>query len=356
MITLQDLITRAKEVRDERQTARNTATRVGQLLHDIILFFNDLISGFTEKINEVSRLNDLKQDKHDNNLETSDKTVVGAINDLNGRVNSVVANLEEGWNTVLLNRLYPVSWVFLGKPFCFTQAGFPVDFKIRNYANQIVGSSHAFDIYVDTPCRLHASTTPYGYITAEADHLILCYYYEGQDGIDLDTVTDISTPNWPLSSHTLGYGHIGNGTHSDTGLHAINDGNDLIAVFGGDNTSGGDGTTRYYESVYFNVKKMRELLPNQNIEITLYGTWWSQRLRGQIHIDVATYVGDNPVISVANKTILLSGVEKTFETQSETDCNVTATTHDTAGYKTAYTPCYRVILTQNNEIKIVQLS
>ena len=40
MVTLQNLITRAKEVCDERQAGKNTATRVGSLFYDMILFLN----------------------------------------------------------------------------------------------------------------------------------------------------------------------------------------------------------------------------------------------------------------------------------------------------------------------------
>jgi hypothetical protein len=97
MVTLQNLITRAHEVRDERQRGANTATRVGSLFYDIVLFFNDLISEKQDKgdealktkdktvtgaINELGQSVSKKQDKTDETLETEDKTVVGAINEL----------------------------------------------------------------------------------------------------------------------------------------------------------------------------------------------------------------------------------------------------------------------------------
>ena len=79
--TLQDLLTRSQEVRDERQTAKNTATRVGQLFYDIVLFFNSLISG--------------KQDKEDATLLTNDKTVTGAINEVLAAVGDGIKEITE---------------------------------------------------------------------------------------------------------------------------------------------------------------------------------------------------------------------------------------------------------------------
>ena len=68
METLQNLITRAKEVRDEAQTGRNTATRVGTLFYNIVLWLGELLGK--------------KQDKTDNMLETNSKEIVGAINEV----------------------------------------------------------------------------------------------------------------------------------------------------------------------------------------------------------------------------------------------------------------------------------
>jgi hypothetical protein len=117
-MTAQDLTTRAQEVRDEKRTGANTATRVGQLFYDIILFFNNLVSKkqniednsletenktVTGAINEVKQsvgnisIPDIsgKQDKQDDNLETTDQTVVGAINELHERFMNNWTDLQE---------------------------------------------------------------------------------------------------------------------------------------------------------------------------------------------------------------------------------------------------------------------
>ncbi len=67
-MTINDLVNRAKEVREEKLKEKNTATRVGSLFYDIILFLNGLISG--------------KQDKIDESLITNSKTIPDAINEI----------------------------------------------------------------------------------------------------------------------------------------------------------------------------------------------------------------------------------------------------------------------------------
>jgi hypothetical protein len=81
MATSQELITRAQGVRDETQTGKNTAQRVGSLFNDIILFFVGAIAG--------------KQDKQDSALETASKEVVPAINEVHGDIGNVSDALGE---------------------------------------------------------------------------------------------------------------------------------------------------------------------------------------------------------------------------------------------------------------------
>ncbi len=87
MPTLQELTTRAQGVRDEVQTKRNTAQRIGSLFVDIITFFSGLLSG--------------KQDKQDDALKTASKEIVPAINEvmdnislLKGNVSNALVELE----------------------------------------------------------------------------------------------------------------------------------------------------------------------------------------------------------------------------------------------------------------------
>ena len=81
MATSQDLITRAQGVRDETQTGKNTAQRVGSLFNDIILFFVGAVAG--------------KQDKQDNALETASKEVVPAINEVLGNISILWGNVSD---------------------------------------------------------------------------------------------------------------------------------------------------------------------------------------------------------------------------------------------------------------------
>ncbi|MCL2328430.1 MAG: hypothetical protein FWC39_07945 [Bacteroidetes bacterium] len=81
MATSQDLITRAQGVRDETQTGKNTAQRVGSLFNDIILFFVGAVAG--------------KQDKQDNALKTASKEVVPAINEVHGNISILWGNVND---------------------------------------------------------------------------------------------------------------------------------------------------------------------------------------------------------------------------------------------------------------------
>jgi hypothetical protein len=437
---VQNLANRAKQVRDETQTAQNTAHRVGSLFYDIIMFFSGAIAGKQDKqdntleteskeivpaINEVRQavedieipdisgkqnitdnslqtanktvpgainelqngisllqgnvsdvlgelendlrktitietnnrttaiatLDDQKQDKTDPNLQTDAKTVIAAINEVNGRLNSVIAELEAGWNTVVLGKLYPIWWVFLGKPFCFTAEGVPVDFRVRNMNTGILHDSHTFDIYVDVACTLHVATTPNDTISGVAiDHLILEYFYEGRDGRDLDTVTELSGAGLELPVNTLGYSHPS---------QIADSANNLIAQFGGDNTGGGTGgNERYYETVYLNVARLRELSPNDDVEIKLHGIWWGQKDNGFIHLGLQTYAGEEPEFTNVQNRLSITNLPNTFSSNGQIGCYINATgTGKASAYQTEYSHAFKIILKAGSDkIQIVQLS
>ena len=73
----------------------------------------------------------------DNKLETNSKVVSSAINEVNSKITNVIADLKSGWNTVKLEKLFPVSWVFVSKPYCYTSDGETVDFHIRNWNDNL---------------------------------------------------------------------------------------------------------------------------------------------------------------------------------------------------------------------------
>ncbi|MDR1729939.1 MAG: hypothetical protein LBR52_04685 [Prevotellaceae bacterium] len=344
----------------DTQAFINLAQEVNQQFTELRNEINSVIGGFdpSDFHDQIENLNEQKQDKSDPNLQTEAKTVVAAINEVNGRINSVVADLEPGWNTVISGKLYPIFWAFLGKPFCFTAAGVPVDFRVRNMNNSILNDSHTFDIYVDVACSMHAATTPNDSISGvEIDHLIIEYFYEGIDGRDLDTVTELAGAGLELPEYTLGFQHDGNGTVAGGRAIVDNDGF-VVAGFGGDNTGGGTGTNeRYYETVYVNVARLRALSPDDDIEITLYGTWYSQRTNGFIHIGLQGFAGETPEFSNTQKRLSIGNLPNTFSSNGQIGCNISATVQGGTLYKTEYTPAFKIMLKANSDkIQIVQLS
>lgn len=249
------------------------------------------------------------QKQYDTALQTNTKTVVGAINELNSKVNTVSGKLQTGWNNVSLNVLYPLGWTFLNKPYAYTDDGISVDYRVKNLdvSNETIkNNTNTFDIYVPCDCNYVFSTTNSNSISGyPIDYLVVSYYYTGADGKDLDTVTGVSNTNWPLSKNTVGYSH-GNEIKNSSGTTLI--------YWGGDNTGGGsaNASTKYYESVYFNIKAIQEQLPNEDIDIILYGTWFSELGNGNIYISMDCYTCSTiPTISTNNKIITLSGDDLT---------------------------------------------
>lgn len=275
----------------------------------------------------------------DNSLQTDSKTVPGAINELNNKaINTISGTLVgDNWNTVSLNKLYTLSWRFLNKPYCFTDEGISVDYRINNKSKN--DTSNTFDIWVPVDCNYMCSTAAANEISGfPVDYLLVSYYYTGADGKDLDTVTGVNNAGWPLNDSTVGYGHS----------QKITDNNGTVIIqFGGDNTGGGssNASTKYYETIYFNLKAIQELLPNEDVEVILYGTWYSEMNNGHINISLECYTSDTePIINVdsATKVISLGNVTETYST-NEMECSIVTKKGGAQNYQTAYTPAFKLI-------------
>ena len=295
--------------------------------------------------NNDSNLADGYQKQYDSSLETDNKTVVGAINEINHTVNTVCGKLVAGWNTVSLNMLYPINWTFLNKPYCYTDDGLDVDYRIKDLS-LVENDMNAFNIYVPIDCNYTLSTTNNNFISGiPIDYLIFKYYYTGADGKDLDTVTEL-TNSWDISRNTIGYGHRPNEPITD------NNGVTLIQ-FSGDNRGGGDGAENlYYECVYFDIKHLQEHIPNEDVEIILYGAWCDYVLHGHINISLECYANDTtPEVIDLGDTLSLrvNGVEldKTYENNSTMECNIVSTLNKDSSahtnYKSKYTPVFKLI-------------
>lgn len=298
------------------------------------------------------------QKQYDSALQTNTKTVVGAINELNNKVNTVSGKLQTGWNNVSLNVLYPLGWTFLNKPYAYTDDGVSVDYRVKNLdvSNETIkNNTNTFDIYVPCDCNYVFSTTNSNSISGyPIDYLVVSYYYTGADGKDLDTVTGISNTNWPLSKNTVGYSH---------GNEIKNNSDITLIYWGGDNTGGGssNASTKYYESVYFNIKAIQEQLPNEDIDIILYGTWFSELGNGNIYISMDCYTCSNiPTLSTnSNKIITLSGddLTKTYSNDNNLSCYIPTKKGSPSDYKNAYTPAFKItfkkVTTESNYRTII---
>lgn len=285
---------------------------------------------------------------YDSGLETEIKTVTGAINEVNDRVNHVDGKLIAGWNTVSLKKKYPLSWSFLNKPFCYTDEGISVDYRVKdlNVSNEtIINNENTFSLYVPIDCNYSLSTTAKNEIAGyPIEYLVLSYYYTGSDGDDLDTVTGISNDNWPLQNKTVGYKHSTNIT---------NNADIKLIHWGGDNTGGGSSAAndKFYESIYFDIKHIQEQLPHEDVEVILYGTWYAEMGNKNIHISIDAYTCDEiPTITdnSSTKRITLSGTNL-VNTYSNTDlatCNIVTYKGDPTNYENAYTPAFKIIFKQ----------
>lgn len=290
------------------------------------------------------------QTKIDNNLATHSQTITGAINEINDKVHTVNGKLSAGWNTVLLDKLYPISWRFLNKPYCYTDEGIDVDYRI-DHLNITSDDNSAFDIYVPVDCNYTLSTTECNDIAGyPIDYIVLSYYYTGADGKDLDTITAINNENWPLSNNYVGYTSDGSNHKTIT-----NSTGTTLVQWGGDNTGGGDGeSNKYYESVYFNLKAIQEQLPNEDVEIVLYATWYNTIGNGHINAFIYCYTCDEvPTITTNNKQISLSGenLVNTYSNTSSMSCNIITkggSNVNPTDYKEKYTPAYKLVFKKSS--------
>ncbi len=238
------------------------------------------------------------------------------------KVLPISRRLVAGWNTVKFDKLFEVSWQFLGKPYCFDSTGSAVDFHIKDGWQTLVidDESSGFEIYVPVNCMLHCSITDNGVVLkgVKFDAVLVDYYYTGADGRDLDTVTEIPQIAGTNSagSFTLGYGHENAITENiDNSGNPITDGQ-VLARHGGDNQGGGSGTEnmRFYETSYINVKRLMERFPDEDVVFNLYCIWWQGKMNGNIVINVQGLEGDeqpNFTIIAANR-FTIDNMERSY--------------------------------------------
>ena len=267
----------------------------------------------------------------DNKLETKSKIIPIAINEVNDKVNSIIEDLKTGWNEVSTGKLYTFGWAFLNKPFCYKD-GIPVDFKIRNYVDNIKNNVHCFEIYVPIDCTLECAITPSTIITGHVmDYMIINYYYTGNDGQDLDTVTELNSTK---INDAVGY---------QQGTSIISNNQTLLA-WAGDNTGGGSshGDTKYYESIYLDLNAITAEC-GEDCEITLYGTWYNTRGNGYINTTFNCYTGTNVTFNANNNKWEISGsnVQETYSNPIEMKCYI-ATKKGSPDYKHNYTPAFKL--------------
>lgn len=286
----------------------------------------------------------------DNKLKTDSKIIPIAINEVNNKVNSIVIDLVAGWNEVSTNKLYDFGWTFLNKPFCHKN-GIPVDFKIRNYKDNIKNNLHYFEIYVPIDCTLECGITPSKIISGHAmDYMIINYYYTGNDGKDLDTVTELNSTN---INGTIGY------KQNDLIVHN----NKTLLAWAGDNVGGGseNANTKYYESIYLDLNAITSEC-GDDCEITLYGTWFNTRNNGYINTTFNCYTGTNAKFINNNKKWDISGddIQETYSNPIDMRCYI-ATKKGAPDYKNNYTPAFKLVIhsqtgTNIRTIKIESLS
>ncbi len=275
----------------------------------------------------------------DNKLETDAKVISSAINEVNSKTTNVVANLKAGWNTVSTGKLFPVGWVFISKPCCYTEDGIMVDYRIRNYTDNLVNNKHAFDIYVSTDCVMNACVSPWGKIPAVyADYMLVSYYYTGVDGRDLDTVTDISVNGTVIGK--TGYGTSSNYIKDPNG--------NILAVWSGDNTGGNTtASDKYYEQVLIDINAVRKFTANP-LEVAFYAAWWGMKLNGYVNSEFITYTGKVDMTTIKADTSTrkfdLSSLTETYHNPAEMRSYVAsrATSGSAAKYLEAYTPTVKV--------------
>lgn len=282
----------------------------------------------------------------DESFTTTAKTVSGAIEELNDKIDVVVCSLVAGWNVVKLNKLYPISWVFSAKPYCYSVDGYSMDFRIRHADNNVVDGVHAFEIYVPEDCELRCSVSPWNAVSGvPADYMLISYYYTGVDGDDLDTMT--------VATGASEIGHAGYETGSNkTTITATNsDGHTaILAKWGGDNIGGGTGSKedKFYEEIILDLNAINNY-DAHDLNLVLYGAWYESKMEGNIHVSVSCYKGslDLSTLNSNNftKRFDLSDLgEPTYHNPAELVCFIPSEVDkgDSNNFKSTYTKAFGV--------------
>lgn len=353
--TLNELTTDTQTINDEEvEIVADNSLINKKYLDETINLNNDSIDEKLENLQDTLQSNIDKivapdigsgyQKAYDTKLETDTKSVVGAINEINDKVNTISGELITGWNTISLNKLYPVNWRFTNTPYCYTHDGITVDYRIKDLS-LIENNMNTFKIHVPIDCHYTLSTTSDNTISGTAiDYLILRYYYTGADGKDLDTVTELNN-DWSISRKTIGYGH-------QPDVPIKNSNGITLIQFSGDNTGGGseNQTKKYYECVYFDVKHIQEEIPNEDVEILLYAGWYSSIGNGHINVSLSCYANETtPMIVDEGDTLKLTvngeDLLPTYENNTTMECNVLSkiTSGSAAKYDSTYTPTFKLI-------------
>ena len=182
------------------------------------------------------------------------------------------------------------------------------------------------------------------------DYMIINYYYTGNDGRDLDTVTELNSAN---VNGTIGY------TQNDSIIRN----NKTLLAWAGDNTGGGseNANTKYYESIYLDLDAISSEC-GDDCEITLYGTWFNTRGNGYINTTFNCYTGTNAKFTNNNKKWDISGddIQETYSNPIDMRCYI-ATKKGAPDYKNNYTPAFKLVIhsqtgTNVRTIKIESLS
>lgn len=277
----------------------------------------------------------------DDKLETDSKVITTAINEVNDKTTNVRSDLVAGWNTVKLGKLFPISWMFLAKPYCYTAAGISVDYYIRNFKDNVVDNNHAFEIYVSDDCTMDCTVSPHGTVPGVyADYMLVSYYYTGVDGVDLDTVTAINSDGKFIGK--TGFGTPSKVIRSDTT-------NEILAKWSGDNRGGGtDASHRYYEQVIIDLNAVRRHT-DKPLDVDFYAAWWSRRDNGYVNSEFICYTGeiDMETITVSSTYQFdLSSLTQTYKNPTEMRSYVASKAYSGAAnqYLTAYTPMIRVTI------------
>ena len=284
----------------------------------------------------------------DSRLETNAKSVVGAINELNNKIVVILQQLTAGWNTVSLTKLFPVSWRFVAKPYCYTSDGIDVDYIIRKDSTSADTSVSAFDINVPVDCMLNCSVAADGTISGvAADYMLVSYYYMGSDGRDLDTVTHVEGSKF--------IGSCGFGINGSTSVKDA-DGN-ILLKWGNDNRGGGatEADKRFYEEVLIDLNAIRNA-DNNDIDITLYAGWYTEKLNGFINVTFNCYQGSIDMATIegnaTTKRFDVSSLgEPTYTSADEMGCYIASkiSSGSSSKYETTYTPAFKIIIKNTSE-------